>query len=139
MGGERLEDHVLGTNYPILDIFWTMLQFFLFFVWIFLIIMIFMDIFRSHDMGGMAKFLWVLFIIILPFLGAFVYLIARGSGMHERAARQVQLQQQAFQSYVREVAGSASAADELTKLTELKEKGAITAEEFERGKAKILG
>jgi ABC-type multidrug transport system fused ATPase/permease subunit len=139
MCGERLEDHMLGTNYPILDIFWTMLQFFLFFVWIFLIVMIFMDIFRSHDMGGMAKFLWVLFIIILPFLGAFVYLIARGGGMHERAARQAQLQQQAFQSYVRDVAGSASAADELAKLTDLKEKGAISAEEFERGKTKILG
>jgi ABC-type multidrug transport system fused ATPase/permease subunit len=130
---------MIGTSYPLLDIFWSMLEFFLFFVWIFLIITIFMDIFRSHDMGGAAKFFWVLLIIILPFLGAFVYLIARGGSMHERSAQQAKQQQEAFQSYVRNAAGSSSAADELAKLTELKDKGAISAEEFEKGKAKILG
>ncbi len=130
---------MFGTSYPLLDIFWTMLEFFLFFVWIFLIISIFMDIFRSHDIGGVAKFFWVLFIIVLPFLGAFVYLIARGGSMHERSLRQAQQQQDAFQSYVRQAAGGSSAADELAKVTELKEKGAISAEEFEKAKAKILG
>ncbi|HVX20402.1 MAG TPA: SHOCT domain-containing protein [Acidimicrobiales bacterium] len=129
---------MIGAQYPLLDIFWTMLELFLFIVWIFLIVTIFMDIFRSHDMGGVAKFLWVLFIIVLPFLGAFVYLIARGGGMHERSARQAKAQEQAFQSYVRQAAGGSSAADELAKLADLKAKGAISDEEFEKAKAKIL-
>jgi ABC-type multidrug transport system fused ATPase/permease subunit len=129
---------MLGTQYPLLDIFWTMLEFFLFFIWIFLIITIFMDIFRSHDMKGFTKFLWVLFIIILPLLGALVYLIARGGSMHERSAQQAKQQEQAFQSYVRQAAGGSS-ADELAKLTDLKAKGAISDEEFEKAKAKILG
>ena len=130
---------MLGTDYPLLDIFWTMLEFFLFFIWIWLIISIFMDVFRSHDMGGVAKFFWVLLIIILPFLGAFVYLIVRGGGMHERSAQQAQAQQQAFSSYVRQAAGGSSAADELAKLTDLKAKGAISDAEFEKAKTKILG
>lgn len=129
---------MLGSSYPLLDVFWTMLWFFLFFLWIFLIISIFMDIFRSHDIGGFTKFLWVLFIIVLPFLGAFVYLIARGGSMHERSVRQAQDQEKAFQAYVRQAAGTGSAADELAKLNDLKTKGAISAEEFERAKAKIL-
>jgi hypothetical protein len=116
-----------------------MLEFFLFFIWIWLIISIFMDIFRSHDMGGVAKFFWVLLIIILPFLGAFVYLIVRGGGMHERSAQQAQAQQQAFSSYIRQAAGGSSAADELAKLTDLKAKGAISDAEFEKAKTKILG
>jgi ABC-type multidrug transport system fused ATPase/permease subunit len=128
---------MLGTQYPLLDIFWTMLEFFLFFIWIFLIITIFMDIFRSHDMKGFTKFIWVLFIIILPLLGALVYLIARGGSMHERSAQQAKQQEQAFQSYVRQAAGGSS-ADELAKLTDLKAKGAISDEEFEKAKAKIL-
>jgi len=87
---------MLATNYPILDIFLTTLYFFLFIIWIYLLIMVFMDVFRSHDMGGWAKALWVIFIIILPFLGVFVYLIARGGKMHERAAAQAAEQQKAF-------------------------------------------
>jgi putative oligomerization/nucleic acid binding protein/phospholipase D-like protein len=130
---------MLGTQYPLLDIFWTMLEFFLFFIWIWLIITIFMDIFRSHDMGGFAKFVWVVLVIVLPFLGAFIYLIARGGSMHERAAQDAKAQEQAFQSYVRQTAGGASAADELAKLTDLKAKGAISDAEFEKAKAKILG
>lgn len=130
---------MLGTSYPLLDIFLTMLEFFLFFVWIFLIISIFMDIFRSHDIGGLAKFLWVLFIIVLPFLGAFVYLIVRGGSMHERSIRQAQAQEKAFQDYVRHATGGGSAAEELAKLTELRDKGAISAQEFEQAKAKVLG
>ena len=129
---------MLGSSYPLLDIFWTMLWFFLFFLWIFLIISIFMDIFRSHDIGGFTKFVWVLFIIVLPFLGAFIYLIVRGGSMHERSVRQAQDQEKAFQSYVRQAAGGGSAADELTKLNQLKSSGAISDEEYERAKAKIL-
>ena len=92
-------------QYPILDLFLTMLWFFLFVIWIWLLIMVFIDIFRSHDIGGLAKALWVIFIIILPFLGVFVYLIARGGKMHERAAKEAAQQQKAFDQYVKQAAG----------------------------------
>jgi ABC-type multidrug transport system fused ATPase/permease subunit len=129
---------MLASTYPILDIFWTMLEIFLFVIWIYLIFMIFIDIFRSHDMGGLAKALWVIGLIILPFLGAFIYLIARGGKMHERAIEAAQAQQKAFDSYVQEAAGTSS-ADQLHKLADLKEKGVLTDAEFEAQKAKILG
>jgi hypothetical protein len=127
-------------QYPILDFFLTMLYFFLFIIWIWLLIMVFMDIFRSHDMGGVAKALWVIFIIILPFLGVFVYLIARGGKMHERQAQQAAQQQQAFDQYVREAAGTSGAdtASQLAKLADLKSQGVLTDAEFEAQKAKIL-
>jgi ABC-type multidrug transport system fused ATPase/permease subunit len=125
-------------NYPLLSIFLTMLEFFLFFLWIWLLIVIFSDIFRSHDMGGLAKALWVIFVIILPFLGVLIYLIARGGSMHERAAAQAANQQKAFDAYVREAAGSGSSVDELAKLADLKSKGVITDAEFEAQKAKLL-
>jgi hypothetical protein len=129
---------MLASNYPILDIFWTMLEIFLFVIWIYLIFMIFLDIFRSRDMGGLAKALWVIGLIILPFLGAFIYLIARGGKMHERAIEAAQAQQKAFDSYVQEAAGTSS-ADQLHKLADLKDKGVLTDAEFEAQKAKILG
>jgi ABC-type multidrug transport system fused ATPase/permease subunit len=129
---------MLASTYPILDIFWTMLEIFLFVIWIYLIFMIFLDIFRSHDLGGLAKALWVIGLIILPFLGAFIYLIARGGKMHERAIEAAQAQQKAFDSYVQEAAGTSS-ADQLHKLADLKEKGVLTDAEFEAQKAKILG
>ena len=126
------------TTYPILDIFWTMLQIFAFFIWIWLLIVIFSDIFRSHDMGGLAKALWVIFVIVVPLIGVLVYLIARGGSMHERAVAQAQRQQQAFDDYVRQTAGGSSNVDELAKLADLKAKGAITEAEFESQKAKLL-
>ena len=127
-------------QYPILDFFLTMLYFFLFVIWIWLLIMVFVDIFRSRDMGGWAKALWVIFVIILPFLGVFVYLIARGSKMQERAAQESAEQQKAFDAYVKEAAGTAgtSSADQLAKLADLKSQGVITDAEFEAQKAKIL-
>jgi hypothetical protein len=125
-------------DYPLLDILWTMIWFFLFFLWIWLLIVIFGDIFRSHDMGGGAKALWVIFIIILPFLGILIYLIARGGKMHERAAAQAAHEKKAFDAYVRQTAGSGSSADELAKLADLKAKGVITDSEFEAQKAKLL-
>ncbi len=127
-------------QYPILDFFLTMLYFFLFVIWIWLLIMVFVDIFRSHDMGGFAKALWVIFVIILPFLGVFVYLIARGDKMHERAATVAAQQQKAFDQYVRQTAGTAGAttADQLSKLADLKSQGVITDAEFEAQKSKIL-
>jgi len=129
---------VIGSSYPLLDIFWTMLEFFLFFIWIWIVIMVFMDIFRSHDMSGGVKFLWVLLVIIFPFLGVFIYLIARGGSMHERAEAQAQSQQKQFDDYVRQQVGAVSPAEELSKLTDLKAKGAITDDEYEKAKAKLL-
>ena len=130
---------MLAYTYPLLSIFWTMLEFFLFVLWIWLLIYIFIDIFRSHDMGGFAKALWVLFVIILPFLGVLVYLIARGGSMHERAEKDAQAQQQAFDDYVKKTAGAGSSADQLAKLADLKAQGVLSDAEFEAQKAKILG
>ncbi len=131
---------MLASSYPILDAFLTMLYFFLFVIWIWLLIMVFMDVFRSHDMGGVAKALWCIFIIILPFLGVFVYLIARGGKMHERAAEQAAQQQKAFDQYVRQAAGTSGddTASQLAKLADLKSQGVLTDAEFEAQKAKIL-
>jgi ABC-type multidrug transport system fused ATPase/permease subunit len=131
---------MLASSYPILDIFLTTLYFFLFVIWIWLLITVFVDVFRSHDMGGMAKALWVIFIIVLPFLGVFVYLIARGGKMHERAAQQAAQQQKAFDQYVKQAAGTpgATTADQLSKLAALKTQGVLTDAEFDAQKAKIL-
>ena len=127
-------------QYPILDFFLTMLYFFLFVIWIWLLFMVFIDIFRSHDMGGWAKGLWVIFIIVMPYLGVLVYLIARGGKMHERAAQQAALQQKAFDQYVKQTAGTPgeTSADQLHKLAGLKDQGILTDAEFEVEKAKIL-
>ena len=129
-------------QYPILDFFLTMLYFFLFIIWIWLLITVFVDIFRSHDMGGGAKALWCIFVIILPFLGVFVYLIARGGKMHERAAAEAAQQQKAFDAYIKQTAGASAsgegAADQLSKLADLKAKGVITDAEFEAQKSKVL-
>jgi ABC-type multidrug transport system fused ATPase/permease subunit len=131
---------MIASSYPILDAFLTMLYFFLFIIWIWLLITVFIDIFRSRDMGGVAKALWVIFVIILPFLGVFVYLIARGGKMHERAAAEAAQQQKAFDSYVRQAAGTdgADTASQLSKLADLKSQGVITDAEFEAQKAKVL-
>ena len=131
---------MLASTYPILDAFLTMLYFFLFIIWIWLLITVFMDVFRSHDIGGLAKALWVIFIIVLPFLGVFVYLIARGGKMHERAAQEAAQQQKAFDQYVKQTAGAsgASTADQLSKLADLKSQGVLSDAEFDAQKAKIL-
>ena len=131
---------MLATQYPILDIFLTTLYFFLFIIWIWLLFMVFIDIFRSHDIGGWAKALWVIFIIVMPYLGVLVYLIARGGKMHERAAQQAALQQKAFDQYVKQTAGTSgeTSADQLHKLAGLKDQGILTEAEFDAQKAKIL-
>lgn len=129
---------MLAYTYPLADLFGTMLGFFVLVIWFWLLIVIFSDIFRSQDLGGGAKTLWVLFVIILPFLGIFVYLIARGGKMHERAAAQAQKQQQAFDTAVKQAAGTSSSADDLAKLAELKSQGVLTDAEFETQKAKLL-
>jgi len=130
---------MFAYTYPLADLFGTMLGFFVLIIWIWLLIVIFSDIFRSTDLSGVAKMLWVLFVIILPFLGIFVYLIARGGKMHERAAAQAAQQQKAFDAAVKQAAGTGSdSTDQLAKLADLKGQGVITEAEFESQKAKIL-
>jgi hypothetical protein len=130
---------VLAYDYPLLGLMWTMLMVFLWVAWIILLIRIFGDIFRSDDMGGWAKALWSLLVLFLPFLGVFVYLIARGGGMVERDMKAAQASEAAFQDYVRQTASSStSTADELVKLAELRDSGVLTAEEFEAQKASLL-
>lgn len=127
-------------DYPLLNLFWTMLWFFLFVAWIWLLISLVADIFRSRDLSGWAKALWTLLIIVTPLLGALIYLTVRGAGMAERSAEEQSRREEAFRAYVRDAASAPSptVADELTKLAQLRNAGAITAEEFETQKAKLL-
>jgi hypothetical protein len=129
----------LAADYPFLEVLWSILVFMAFVLWIWLAITCFMDIFRRRDTGGFAKALWVIFIIVLPYLGVLVYLIANHRGMAERQAKDVQEAQQAFDERVREAAASAGPASEIEKARGLLESGAINQEEFERLKAKALG
>ena len=122
------------------QVFLSMLWFFLFFIWIWLLIVVFSDIFRSHDMGGFAKFLWIIFVIVMPYLGVFVYLIARGHKMSEHAIEAAQAQDAAQKAYIRSAVGSeSSAADQLQNLANLKAQGVIDDAEFNKMKAKIVG
>jgi type VI protein secretion system component VasK len=128
-----------SSSYPLLNIFWSMFIFFLWILWIWILIWIIIDIFRSHDLGGFAKALWFLFIVFIPLVGVLVYLIARGGKMHEHAVQQAQQQDREFRAYVQDAAGSQSSADQLAKLADLRDRGVISAEEFTREKAKVLG
>jgi len=125
-------------SYPVLGAFWTILMVFLWVIWFWILITIFIDLFRSHDLSGWAKALWFIFILLLPLIGVLVYLIARGGKMHEHAARDAQVQEQQFRQYVQEAAGSSNTTDQLTKLADLRDRGVITPAEFESQKAKIL-
>ena len=116
-----------------------MVWFFLFFIWIWLLIIVFSDIFRSPDLSGWAKAIWTIFIIILPYLGVFVYLIARGHKMQEHAVKAATDQQEAMRTYVQSVAASStSSADEIARLADLRSKGVLSEEEFQQAKAKAL-
>ena len=114
------------------------LWFFLFFIEIWLMISVFIDIFRSHDMKGWVKALWILFVLVIPLVGILVYFIARGDKMRAHSIDAAKEQQQAFQHYVQQAAGTTGPADQLAKLADLKEKGAITEEEYNRLKAEII-
>ena len=121
------------------QVFWSMLWFFLFFIWIWLLIIVFSDIFRSRDLGGWGKALWTIFVIVLPYLGVFVYLIARGRKMQEHALDVAKAQDAAMRQYVQDVtSSSASPADEVAKLAALRDSGAISDAEFQQAKAKAL-
>ena len=128
------------SSYPALNVFWTILEVFLWVIWIWILIMVFIDIFRSPDLSGGAKALWFVFVLFIPLIGVLVYLIARGGSMHERAAQQAQQQDAEARAYIQQAAASspASTADQLAKLADLRDRGVISAEEFDREKAKIL-
>ena len=129
-------------DYPLLNLFLTMLYFFLWIAWLFLLFRIILDIFRSHDLGGWGKALWTILILFVPFLGVLIYVIARGSSMQERDMQQARDSKQAMDRYITETARGAAPAtspvDELTKLADLHKSGAINDDEFAAMKAKVL-
>jgi hypothetical protein len=129
---------VLAADYPFLDVLWTMLIFFLWIAWFWLVILVVLDIFRRHDIGGGKKTIWLLFILLVPFLGVFVYLIANSDDMARRRAAEMQTAQVQTDEYIRSVAGSGGAAAEIERAKGLLDSGAITQAEFDAIKAKAL-
>ncbi|MDQ1046368.1 SHOCT domain-containing protein [Streptomyces sp. V4I2] len=131
----------LAYDYPLLSVFWSMLLFFLWIMWFVLLFRIVGDIFRDDALSGWAKTGWLVFTILLPFLGVFVYVIARGKNMGRREIAQARAQQEAFDAHIKEAAGGTgrpSSADELSKLSEIRARGDITDEEFRRAKELVL-
>jgi hypothetical protein len=127
---------LIAADYPFLDVLWTMIIFFAWVTWIWIAITVFTDVFRRHDISGWGKAAWVVFVIVAPFLGVLVYLIAQHDGMRERSMKQAQEQRAAFDQYVRESAGGSAA--EIAKAKELLDKGAINQAEFDRIKQRAL-
>ena len=130
---------MLGATWGVGEVFWSMVWFTLFFIWIWMLIAVFGDIFRSRDLGGFAKFLWVAFVVVTPYLGVFVYLIARGHKMGQHAVDDAQAVDAANRAYIREAAGSSGPADEIARLADLRNQGAIDDVEFQRLKAQVVG
>ena len=128
----------IAADYPFLNILWSMIMFFVWVAWIWILILILSDVFRRHDLSGWGKAGWTFFLIVLPFLGALIYLIAHGDGMAERRAQDVQGQRAQMDDYVRSVAGSGGAAAEIDKAKQLLDSGAINQTEFDALKAKAL-
>jgi Phospholipase_D-nuclease N-terminal/Short C-terminal domain len=129
---------ILATSYPLLEVFETMLIFFAFVIWFWILITVFTDIFRRHDTSGFAKVLWIVFVIILPYFGAFVYLIAEHKGMTERAVKAQKAQQSQFDSYVQSVAVKSDPAEQIAKAKSMLDSGTITQAEFDQLKQKAL-
>src|SRR5829696_1841457 len=133
---------MLAYDYPLLNLFWTMLWFFLWIAWLVILFRVFADIFRNKEMGGWTKALWVLFVIFAPFLGVFVYIIVHGRDMTQRDVQQMAEQRRTMDQYIRETAGAAGAgggtADELSKLVALRDQGVHTEQEFAAQKARLL-
>jgi Phospholipase_D-nuclease N-terminal/Short C-terminal domain len=126
----------IAADYPFLDVLWTMILFFCWVAWIWIVITVFIDLFRRDDIGGWGKAAWVVFVIVLPFLGVLVYLIAQHDGMRQRSMRQAEAQKQQFDQYVREAAGGSAA--EIAQAKQLLDAGTITQDEFDKIKAKAL-
>jgi hypothetical protein len=134
-----MADHVyLAYDYPVLGTFLTMVLFFLWVLWLVVLFRVIADIFRDQQMSGWGKAGWLVFVLVLPFLGVFIYVIARGHGMGEREVHQAQERQQAFDTYIRQAAGKATSADELAKLSDLKARGELSEAEFQQAKEKVL-
>ena len=129
---------LVAADYPLLDIFWTMIIFFAWMIWFWTLITVFADLFRRHDIGGWGKAGWMIFMIVAPFLGVLIYLIAQGKEMAERSAAQALGNKAAFDDYVRTVATTSGPTDQIAKAKDLLDSGAISAEEFERIKQKAL-
>jgi hypothetical protein len=129
---------MLLADYTFLEVMWWMLVFFAWVVWFWLLITVFADIFRRHDTSGFSKVLWIVFVILLPFLGVFIYLIANNEGMAERNIAKAQAQQAQMDAYVQSVAGSGGSAAEIEKAKGLLDSGAITQAEFDSIKSKAL-
>ena len=127
---------LFAADYPFMDVLWSMIIFFFWVIWIWIVVTVLLDIFRRHDIGGWAKAAWVVFVVILPWLGVLVYLIAQHDGMRERRIKEVQGQKQAFDDYVRETAGGS--ANEIATAKQLLDAGTITQDEFEALKRKAL-
>lgn len=127
------------ADFGVWQVFLSMIYFFLIFIWIMLLIQVFMDIFRDREMSGFTKVLWLIFVIIAPYLGVFVYLIARGGKMAQNQMKQAQAQQEAMADYIKSTAGSSSAAQELAHLAELHKAGTLSDAEFAAAKAKVIG
>ena len=130
---------LLAADYPFLSVFWSILVFFIWVAWFFLLFRVFADIFVSHDLSGFAKVLWCIFVIFLPYLGVFVYLIARGHKMTEHAMQSAQAQDAAAREYIQSAVAAPSTSDELAKLAALKADGTLSEAEFNAAKAKLLG
>jgi hypothetical protein len=130
----------IAADYPFIDVFWSMIIFFFWVIWIWIVITVLIDVFRRHDIGGFAKALWVIFVVILPWLGVLIYLIVEHDGMRERSMHQARAQRQQFDEYVRDTAGTAGggSASEIAQAKQLLDDGAITQEEFDALKAKAL-
>ena len=128
----------VAADYPFLDVFWTILVFFVWVAWFMLLFRVIGDIFRRHDASGFSKVLWLIFVIAVPFLGVFIYLIANNKGMTERSITRAEAQQQQFDQYVQSAAGSGGAAAEIDKAKQLLDSGAITQSEFDAIKQKAL-
>jgi len=129
---------MVGNSYPFLDVMWTMLVFFVWVIWFWLLITVFADVFRRHDISGFSKALWIVFVIVLPYLGVLIYLIAQHDGMNERNLKQVQAQQSQMDDYVKSVAAQSDPAEQIAKAKGLLDSGAITQAEFDALKQKAL-
>jgi Short C-terminal domain/Phospholipase_D-nuclease N-terminal len=129
---------VFAADYPFLDVFWTMVIFFFWVIWIWILVTVLIDLFRRHDIGGWSKALWTLFVIVLPYLGVFIYLITQGKQMAERRADEMRASQASFDSYVRDVSAASAPSDQIAKAKELLDSGAIDQAEFDQLKAKAL-
>ena len=130
---------LIASSYPFLDVMWTMLVFFAWVIWFWLLITVFADLFRRHDISGWVKALWIIFVIVLPYIGVLIYLIAEHQGMAERNMKQAQQAQSQMDEYVRSVASSSSPTEQISRAKELLDSGAISQAEYETLKQKALG